>query len=229
MNYSLIIPIYNEEKSLTKLIKKLNLLDNKQIEVIIIDDGSNDGTNEILRENNQFKIKRNKFNLGKGASIIKGAELASNQNIILIDGDLEVDIDDIPELITKYEHNNSDVLTGIRWGVADKSLDYSINMLGNYIINAFFNFLFDSNFKDVLCCIKILKLKHFLSLNLKSRGFSIEVEIMAKLVLNNFNIEEETVKYQRRTIQQGKKLKFSDGWGIIGTMLILKYKNSKYH
>ena len=79
MNYSLIIPIYNEEKSLTKLIKKLNLLDNKQIEVIIIDDGSNDGTNEILRENNQFKIKRNKFNLGKGASIIKGAELASNQ------------------------------------------------------------------------------------------------------------------------------------------------------
>ena len=115
MTYSLIIPIFNEGRSLHLLIEKLNMLDDKRIEIIIIDDGSDDGTNEILKENDQFIVKRNKINLGKGASIKKGIELASNKNVILMDGDLEVDISDIPKLISKYEHSESQVLTGVRW------------------------------------------------------------------------------------------------------------------
>ena len=121
MFYSLIIPIYNEERTLPKLIDKLHKLNNKKIEIIIIDDGSNDGTNNILDNINEFIIKHNECNLGKGASILKGLELASSKNIIIIDGDLEIDINNIPKLISHYENDNPDVLTGIRW---DGRFDY---------------------------------------------------------------------------------------------------------
>ena len=106
MTYSLIIPIFNEERILPKLIDKLHKLDNQHIEIIIIDDGSYDGTKDILACDSQFLVKQNKINLGKGASIARGLELASAKNIILMDGDLEIDINDIPKLILNYEKRN---------------------------------------------------------------------------------------------------------------------------
>ena len=222
MTYSLIIPIFNEEKTLLTLLKKLNDLDNK-IEIIIIDDGSNDKTKTLLKENNKFKIIQNNSNIGKGASIKKGAEIASNENIIIMDGDLEIDIDEIPILIEKYEKNNSDVLVGIRWKVGINNLGLDINKLGNFLINFLFNLLFQSNFNDVLCCVKILKLKKFKSLKILSQGFSIEVETMAKLALNKLTIHEEKINYNRRTAEEGKKLKLSDSWNIIWTMIKLRF------
>ena len=223
MLYSLIIPIFNEERILPKLIDKLHKLNNKKIEVIIIDDGSNDGTKNILDNNNQFIIKHNEYNLGKGASILKGLELASSRNIIIIDGDLEIDINNIPKLILHYESDKSDVLTGIRWDGRFDYQNFDINKFGNYVINSIFNFLYETNFKDVLCCVKILDKKVFKSLNIQSHGFSIEVETMAKLTLNGFTIKEQSIKYNRRTIQEGKKLKISDSWNIIWTIFWVRF------
>ena len=101
MTYTVIIPIYNEERTLPELLKKLEKL-NKNIEIIIIDDGSDDGTQGLLSNNSKYKIIRNDSNLGKGMSVRLGADEASNQNIILMDGDLEVDIDDVPNLISTF-------------------------------------------------------------------------------------------------------------------------------
>ena len=221
MTYTLIIPIYNEVRTLHILLKKLQRLDDN-IEIIIIDDGSNDGTKELLIESNQFNIIRNESNLGKGVSIRKGVDLASNQNIVLMDGDLEVDIDDIPKLLSKFENNNNNSLVGVRWK-KDSNLHFDINAIGNYLINFLFNLLFQSNLNDVLCCVKILNLNLFKSLNTESNGFSIEVETMAKLVLKDSIIEEVNVQYNRRTAEEGKKLKISDSWNIIWTMIKLKF------
>ena len=223
MTYSLIIPIFNEERVLPNLIDKLHKLDNKHIEIIIIDDGSNDGTKDILVDNSQFIVNQNKINLGKGASIARGLELASAKNIILMDGDLEIDINDIPKLILNYEKNKSDVLTGIRWQGKYDYQKFDINMFGNYIINYIFNLLFKTDFGDVLCCVKILNTKVFKSLDIQSNGFSIEVETMAKLVLNGFTIKEHSIKYNRRTAQEGKKLKISDSWNIIWTIFKIRF------
>ena len=176
----------------------------------------------MLIQINQFTIIWNEFNLGKGASIRKGVDSASNQNIILMDGDLEVDIDDIPKLITRFENENIDALVGVRWK-ENSDLNFDINTLGNYLINGLFNLLFKSNLNDVLCCIKILSLNQFKSLNIQSNGFSIEVETMAKLVLRNLMVEEINIQYHRRTTEEGKKLKISDSWNIIWTMIKLKF------
>ena len=224
MTYSLIIPIYNEERTLSALLKKLDRLDNK-IEIIIIDDGSNDGSDLVLANLKEYNVLRNESNIGKGASILKGVNFAKNQNVILMDGDLEVDIDDIPKLITKFECNNNDALVGVRWG-KNNILNFDTNKIGNYLINWLFNLLYNSNLNDVLCCVRILDKNLFKSLNIQSKGFSIEVETMAKLVLRDFIIKEENIQYNRRTPQEGKKLKISDSWNIIWTMIIIKiYQN----
>ena len=221
MTYTLIIPIYNEGHTLRLLLNKLNKLKNDNIEIIIIDDGSNDNTQNILSKNDLFIILKNKINIGKGASIKKGVKSAKNQNIILIDGDLEIDIDQIPKLINKYEKSDKDVLSGIRW---NKNSNYKleINALGNFLINSLFNILYRTNLNDVLCCIKILNTNLLKSLDIQSNGFSIEIETMAKLTLRNFTIEEVNINYIRRSLDQGKKLKISDGWIVIWDMIKLK-------
>ena len=222
MTYSIIIPIYNEERTLPILLKKLKYLD-KSLQIIIVDDGSNDQTQAFLKDQDRFKIIRNEINQGKGASIRNGISLAKNDNIILIDGDIEVDIEEIPILINRYEKSDKNVLIGVRWNKNSK-IKYEINSLGNYFINSVFNLLYRSNLNDVLCCVKILNTKLIRSLDIKSNGFSIEVETMAKLVKKNISFEEVKITYNRRTSEEGKKLKISDSLNIMLTMFRLYYK-----
>ena len=222
MTYTLIIPIYNEGHTLPILLNKLHELKNENIEIIIIDDGSNDDTQNVLKKEDLFITLKNEINIGKGASIKQGIKIASKQNIILIDGDLEIDIDQVPQLIKDYENCGKDALCGIRWN-KNSNLKLEINAIGNFLINSLFNIFYGTNLNDVLCCVRILDAKLLKSLNVQSKGFSIEVETMAKLILGNFTIEEVKIHYSRRTIDQGKKLKISDGWLIIWIIMKLKF------
>ena len=224
MNYSLIIPIFNEGKLLNNLLADLKLLD-ETIEVILVDDGSDDETPKILKNVKNYTVITNSHNNGKGAAIKNGLKIAKNKNVILFDGDLEIKAKSIPKLIKNYEKNNYLPITGIRWGKRE-NLNFELNRFGNYFINSFFNIMYKTNFNDVLCCVKILD-KHLLnSLKLESNGFDIEVEIMAKLVNRNIMIKEKFVIYKRRTVQDGKKLKFSDSLKILKTIITEKFKKT---
>ena len=156
MNYTVIIPIYNEINTLKQLLKKLSYF-TTNLEIIIVDDGSYDGTDKLLKNQTRFKIIENKKNRGKGYSIRKGIKSASYENIILIDGDLEIDIEQIPFLIKRYEVLKQTVLVGIRWPNIKKKELSNLNDLGNYLFNFIFNIIYDTNFNDILCCVKIIK------------------------------------------------------------------------
>lgn len=223
MSYSLIIPIFNEEKTLATLISQIETL-NDNIEVIIINDGSDDKTKEILKNYHNFKIINHSKNLGKGLSIISGVQQATKNNIILMDGDLEIHMDDVIKAIEKYEATSNCVIIGSRWN-SSKKAELSVITIGNYFINYIFNMLYKTNFNDVLCCIKIMDTKLFKQLKIKSQGFNIEAELMSKLALKNYKILEILVDYKRRNNRSGKKLKISDGWGIM--LEIVKNKFSK--
>ena len=221
MSFSLIIPIYNEHKSLPTLLKRLNNLPNN-IEIIIVDDGSSDKTSSILKDDNsRINILRNNKNFGKGYSIKIGVSNSTNENIILMDGDLEINIDEIPLLINEFVSNDNNVIVGARWS-KESDWEYNINSLGNYFINFLFNQLYISNLNDILCCVKIMRKDLFKSLQIKSDGFGIEAETMAKLILNKADIKEVKIEYKRRTKKQGKKLRLSDSWNIIFIILRLK-------
>ena len=225
MNYSLIIPIYNEGHSLDKLLKQLQKLDSS-IEIIIVDDGSNDSTKSILEAQSSFKVIMHQKNLGKGASIISGINDAKHDNIILMDGDLEVEMSSVIEGIKVYENNYPNiVINGCRWNKRSNP-GFSINTYGNFIINFIFNNLYKTNIKDVLCCVKIFKKDLFNSLNITSKSFSIEIELMSKLALKKRKFNEVDVVYNRRSSNDGKKLKISDAWGILWKMLKIRLNNN---
>ena len=221
MSYSIIIPIYNEERTLKNLLLELETL-NDEIEIIIINDGSTDNSREILNTKKSFKILHNQKNMGKGYSIIRAVDFAESKSIILMDGDLEIDLKSIIDLIKFYASNDKNVIVGSRWNEKSKP-GRNINTYGNHLINYMFNSLYGTSFSDVLCCVKIMKKELFLSLMLESKGFNIEMEIMTKLAIKNINISERDVIYNRRPNDEGKKLKLSDSWGIILEMVKNKY------
>lgn len=224
LSYSIIIPLYNEAKALKYLIPKLEKLSQENFEIILVDDGSNDGSWEIIKKRDSFISIKNESNLGKGKSIINGSALVSKNNIILFDSDLEIDITEIPKLINSYEKYKNKVLIGIRW---DFKLinDYNIHFLGNYILTGIFNFLFKKKYRDVLCCIRVIDTKLFKSLKLKSRGFGIEVETLGKLAKNGIPTIEHKVSYKRRSREDGKKIKFAHAFNILIRMIKVKYES----
>tara|TARA_Y100000591_G_C21787291_1_gene674531 strand:+ start:847 stop:1488 length:642 start_codon:yes stop_codon:yes gene_type:complete len=209
-----------KKKILPNLIKKLKKLDDS-IQIIIVDDGSDDGSENIINNDLPFTIVKNKINRGKGASIIKALNYIKNKYTILIDGDLEIDVEDIPVYINIFENSNADVISGNRWGESNKN-NFNINRLGNFLINGLFNALFFSNVKDVLCCLKILNSDLLKSLNLNSQSFSVEVEIMGKLFQRKKIVKEININYVRRSIQEGKKIKVTDSFDIIKKIFLLK-------
>ena len=227
MNHSLIIPIFNEEKTLHKLLQALETLD-KDIEIIIINDGSTDGTYKILNKINSFKVVNNNRNLGKGASIIIGEKIATTKNIILMDGDLEIDMNCIPKVIEAYNFKKNYVIVGTRWNNNSSSI-YNVNTFGNFLINYLFNTLYKTHLKDVLCCVKMIDRDLLNSLNLQSKTFSIEAELMSKLALKKTKFLELNVVYHRRKKNEGKKLNISDGWGIIWSIIKIRLKSINFN
>ena len=221
MSYSVIIPIYNEERSLPQLLKQLKTLDN-DYQVIIVNDGSNDKTKKILENISYFDIVNIKSNLGKGNAIKVGLKYVKKDNIILFDGDLEISVRNIALIVEEFSKEKFDVIIGIRWYKIFEKIN--IHRIGNYILNTFFNIIYNSNFKDVLCCLKIMKTDIFKSLDIQSNGFNIEVETLAKLKIKKTSIKEVCISYDRRTIEQGKKIRLKDSFKILKTMI--KYRCS---
>ena len=214
MKYSVIIPIFDEAQTLKTLLKEIELLRSEKIEFIIINDGSTDNTRKILESHKSSKITftTNPINSGKGYAIKIGIDIASGEHLILFDGDQELDIEELPELIKIYEQTN-DILIGKRWNLYDIN-DFSINTIGNHIINYLFNLLYNCKLNDVLCCVKIIPKDVLKSLEIKSNGFSIEIETMSKIIKKKLGVKEALINYKRRSLDEGKKFKFIHGWKI---------------
>jgi glycosyltransferase involved in cell wall biosynthesis len=220
MSYSIIIPIYNEEKSLSLLLKELKILDN-DYQIIIVNDGSNDKTKNILDNVNEFDIINLNNNTGKGNAIRIGLDYVKKDNVILFDGDLEIGVKNIKSIVKEFNREEFDVIIGIRWYRIFEKIN--IHRIGNYILNTFFNLMYNSSFRDVLCCLKIMKTETFKTLDIQSEGFNVEVETLAKLKLKKATIKEVLVSYSRRTIKQGKKIRMLDSLKIIKTIIKHRY------
>ena len=210
MAYSIIIPVYNELPTLKRLLKGLEQYYNDKHEILIIDDGSNDGSTKILENCSYIKLIKFKFNLGKGVAIKKGIYKSKNSKILIFDGDLELKTNDISKLIElsrskmgiRYKYF-SPLKSGIDWG--------------NFIFTTFFNLFYISMHKDILCCAKSFYKKDIPLTKIRSTGFDIDVELSSILtkINNKKPILQVLLNYKRRTIQEGKKLEISDGWKIL--------------
>ena len=215
MPYSIIIPIYNEEKTLDKLLLSLKKYSFSKNEILIINDGSIDGTKKILKKYNFINVIELKKNYGKGIAVKIGLQKSIHNKTIIYDGDLELHTDGITKLMELNRNIGIHSLMGTRFN--NLSPFNSKFEWGNFMFTIFFNFLFQSSHKDILCCAKSFY-KYDVPINkLSSKGFDIDIELSSFLTKNNKRkrIQHRLIKYNRRDIQQGKKLRISDGWIIL--------------
>jgi dolichol-phosphate mannosyltransferase len=219
MPYSIIIPIYNEERTLEKLLKSLEQYSHSRNQILIINDGSIDGTKKILKKHNFINVIELKKNYGKGIAIKIGLQKSIHNKTIIYDGDLELHADGISELMRLDRDHGIYSLMGTRFN--NLSPFNSKFEWGNFMFTSFFNLLFQSCHRDVLCCAKAFYKKDLPIKKLNSKGFDIDVEILTFLTKNSTRVKipQVLIKYRRRSFNEGKKLKISDGWKIISRII----------
>ena len=182
MKLSIIIPCYNEQKTISVILDKVRNLKDYDKEIIIVDDCSTDGTKEILKklENSiEIKILYNDKNRGKGYCIKKGIDSSTGSVLIIQDADLEYDPSDIPKLINPIKNGNADVVYGSRFaGSEEKRVLFYWHSLGNKFLTTLSNMFTNLNLTDMECCYKAFKSKIIKDINLKENRFGFEPEIL---------------------------------------------------
>ena len=225
MKLSVIIPCFNEIKTINQIVEKIKAEKNYTKEIIIIDDFSTDGTRELLKHeksNIADKIIFNEKNFGKGYSVRKGINAASGDIILIQDADLEYDPSDYKKLVEPIKNNYADVVYGSRFiGSDERRVLFFWHSVGNYILTFFSNMLSNLNLTDMENCYKVFNSNIVKNINLKENRFGFEPEITAKLAKLKIRIYEVGVKYYGRTYDDGKKIGWKDGFSAI--RCIIKY------
>lgn len=218
---SVIIPVYNESMTIAELIEKVEKV-NVNKEIIAVDDGSSDGSLDILKKiagEGRIKLIKHNKNSGKGAAIKSGLKAASGDIIIVQDADLETDPQDYHQLIKPIINGETRAVFGFRIG---KNLA-NVYWWGGKTISLITRLLYGGNIKDVNNGYKIMTRDLWNSLNLKSDRFQVCEEITAKLLKRKEKIIQVPTHYFPRTKKEGKKLGFKDGLISILTLLKLKF------
>jgi len=221
---SIVIPCYNEINTIGELIQKVKDSPIKSKQIIIIDNCSNDGTREFLRniKDDSLTIVFNDRNIGKGGSVAKGFSLATGYITLIQDADLEYDPGEYEKLISPIIAGKADVVFGSRFmGEAPHRVLYFRHRVGNGFLTLLSNILTDINLTDMETCYKVFKTSIIKSIKLKEKGFGIEPELTAKIARLNCRIYEVGISYFGRTYEEGKKVGWKDG--LIAIWCILKY------
>lgn len=223
---TVVMPVYNEKDTLLEIVKKVLELDILK-ELVIVDDGSTDGTRDIL-EKTQFGPKVKKVfhdkNMGKGAALKTGFDMATSDIVTIQDADLEYDPQELRELIDPIRKGIADVVYGSRLrGGKPQRVHMFWHKVGNNLITLTANFLYNSTLSDIETCYKAFKKDVIKNITIRSKGFSVEPEITAKICKKkNLRIYEIPISYYGRTYQEGKKITWRHGFGAIWALL--KYK-----
>lgn len=224
---SIIIPVFNEKKNIEEIIRRVKdvtLPQDIQKEIIVVDDGSTDGTTDILesfKDDQMLKIHTSMLNFGKGVAVRIGLKYSTGDLIIIQDADLEYRPEDYPELLRPILEKKTDVVFGSRFLGRFEDMQFMHN-LGNRLLSLTNTVLYGRLITDPYTCFKLMPRNVLEALKLKSRGFEIEAELTAKIEKNKFSIMEVPVSYRGRRKSEGKKIKKIDGF--IGVLAFLRYR-----
>ena len=225
MLVTVLIPCFNEKKTITKVVDRVNDIKDLNLEIIIIDDNSNDGTRDLLKDKIKDKVSRiifNNKNYGKGYCIRKGIEASNGDAILIQDADLEYDPSDYQKLIKPIESGVADVVYGSRFlGGEEKRVLFFWHSLGNKLLTIFSNMFTNLNLTDMEVGYKLFKSDILKDINLVENRFGIEPEVTAKISKKKIRIFEVGISYYGRKYEDGKKITWRDGFSAI--RCIIKY------
>jgi glycosyltransferase involved in cell wall biosynthesis len=217
MNFllSVIIPAYNEEKTIAAIIDRINNLPIEK-EIIVVNDCSKDRTESILKSLalNNLRVIHHASKRGKGAAVRTGIENAVGEFIIIQDADLEYDPNDYLKLLEAIKNPGADIVSGARFTEGYNGM--SLPKAGNQFLTGLMNKLFGVKLNDCFTCYKLIRRESVLGLGLRSNSFDIEIEILSKAIKRKMRILEIPVSYRPRSYKEGKKIKILDGlWAVM--------------
>lgn len=223
---SVIIPVYNERATIEEIVKRIEKV-NISKEIIIVDDGSTDGTKEVLKSLNKDNITviHHDHNMGKGQAIRTALPFTTGDVILIQDADLEYNPEEYPKLIEPIEKGKAEVVYGSRMlgkKFQPVSLQNFIFYLGGKSLSLLTNFLYSSNITDGYTCYKVFKSELLKSLTLQCKGFEFEAEVTAKILRQRIKIREVPISITPRSIKEGKKIRLKD-W-FIGVWTLINYR-----
>ena len=223
---SIIIPCYNEEKTIENVISQVELNISQNTEIIVIDDFSSDGSVEILKNianSNRIRLIEKKLNEGKGSCIHMGLEQAKGDIIIIQDADLEYSPNDYRKLLIPFEQANADVVYGSRFLGGGKyvRVHFFWHYLANKILTFLCNLFTNLNMTDMETGYKVFKRSAIEKINLKEKSFGFEPEVTIKLAKKKYKFFEVPISYNGRSYEEGKKIGLKDAF--IAVFCIIKY------
>ena len=232
---TIIVPVFNEKKYVLKIINKLINLKNIKKQIIIVDDGSNDGTTEIIRsnflKNNKIdKIIFHTHNKGKGAAIRSAQKFIRGKYVAIQDADLEYNPNDLIKLYQRIKKINSKILYGSRVLGKNKfqntvNFTHFFRIWANYFLTIVSNFINNQNLTDAHTCYKVFNSKLFKEITLSENGFAFCPEVTTKISNLNLKIYEIPISYNGRTYNEGKKISSIDGLRALYCLIKYKYFN----
>lgn len=221
---SILIPVYNEVKTLKAILEKVESVDfcGLEKEIILIDDYSQDGTKELYKEL-VYKVLYHKKNMGKGAALRTGIKEATGDIITIQDADLEYNPEDFTPLIQTILDNKADVVYGSRFLNVDKSEKFIFtHYMGNKMLTLITNLLYHTTLTDMETCYKVFKAEYIKNVDIKSNRFDFEPEITAKVLKQGAKLVELPISYKGRGFDEGKKISWKDGFSAI--MALVKFR-----
>jgi glycosyltransferase involved in cell wall biosynthesis len=225
---SVVIPAYNEHATVRDLLARVGAAprpDGVELEVLVIDDGSTDGTRELLRDLSAagdplaFRLIEHPVNRGKGAAIRTGFAAAQGDIVLIQDADLEYDPREYPALLAPILDGEADVVFGSRFLGGPHRVLFFWHYLGNRFLTTLSNMLTDLNLSDMETCYKVFRREVLEGLELRSDRFGIEPELTAKVARRQARIFEVPISYRGRTYAEGKKIGWRDGFAAIWAIL----------
>jgi glycosyltransferase involved in cell wall biosynthesis len=231
---SVIIPAYNEEKTIIPLLQKVaavQLIHNIRKEIIIINDCSQDATKELISDyilshaDEKIKLINQEKNQGKGAAIRKGLEAVSGDYVIIQDADLEYEPEDYNVLLETFLKEGVKVIYGSRFLNPQNRHSYQSFYWGGRLVTVFTNLLFAQHLTDEPTCYKFFETTFLKSIPLRCMGFEFCPEVTAKAAKRGIKIREVPIHYYPRSIREGKKIKWTDGIDALWTLLKYRFVN----
>tara|TARA_B100002051_G_scaffold228360_1_gene224875 strand:- start:322 stop:1026 length:705 start_codon:yes stop_codon:yes gene_type:complete len=225
---SIIVPLYNEEKTLLDILKNLSKLKDYHdlIQIVVVNDGSTDRSQEILDNNKNLydHVIVNSTNNGKGNAVRKGLEVSKGEYVTFQDADLEYDPIDFLKFINLINKFSPDLIIGSRFNYADYTRShYIFNKFGNKFLTFLFNIFYNTTFTDIYSCYACFKKSLLNDEKIKTDGFEQHAEILTKVVKNGKKYYEVPINYNGRSHEEGKKIKFYHIFAVIFQIIIGRF------
>jgi glycosyltransferase involved in cell wall biosynthesis len=224
---SVIMPVYNERTTVVEVLRRMRtveLPDGIDREIIVVDDGSTDGTRDVLRQlhDSTVRVLWHKGNRGKGAAVRSGIEVASGDYVLIQDADLEYDPEDWPKLVAPVLRGRAQVVYGSRFTGERRNMLF-LHWVGNRMLSLVTNVLYNTTLSDMETCFKLVDRNLLVDLKLRCNRFDIEPEITAKILKRKIRIYEVPISYTGREFDEGKKITWRDGFAALWTLAKFRF------